>query len=69
MIFDKILVRFSKDLLYKSLFYVVNIIISGSTLVSDFYYISFFENKASDIIFDKTSNRIYKDARNNYIEL
>ena len=69
MIFDKTLVRFRKDLLYKSLFYIVNIIISGFILVSDFYYISFFENKVFNIIFDKTPSRIYKDIRNNYAEL
>ena len=44
-------------------------IISGSTLTDDLYYISFFENKAFDIIFDKTSSRIHKDIRNNYIKL
>ena len=69
MIFDRILVRFRKDLLYKSLFYIINMIISGFILVSDFYYISFFKNKISDIIFDKTPSRIYKDTRNNYIKL
>ena len=69
MIFDRTLVRFGKNLLYKSLFYIINIIISGSTLISDLYYISFFENKASDIIFGKIPSRIYKDIRNDYVEL
>ena len=69
MIFDRILVRFRKILLYKSLFYVVNIIISSSTLIGDFHYISFFGGKASDIIFNKIPSRIYKDIRSNYIEL
>ena len=69
MIFDRILIRFRRDLLYRSLSYIVNIIISGSTLVGDLYYISFFENKASDITFDKTPNRIYKNIRSNYTEL
>ena len=69
MIFDRILIRFRKDLLYRSLFYIVNMIISGFTLADDFYYINFFEGKASDIAFDRTPNRIYKDIRNNYIKL
>ena len=69
MIFDRTLVRFRKDLLYKSLFYIISIIISGSTLADDFHYISFFGGKAFDIIFDKTPSRIYKDIRNNYVEL
>ena len=67
MIFDKTLIRFRRDLLYRSLFYIINIIISGFTLISDFYYISFFESKVFDIIFDKIPNYIYKDVRNNYI--
>ena len=69
MIFDRILIRFRKDLLYKSLFYIINIIISGFILAGDFHYINFFENKVFDIIFDKIPSRIYKNIRNNYIEL
>ena len=41
---------------------------SGSTLVGDLYYISFFGNKVFDIIFDKTLSRIYKDIRIDYVE-
>ena len=44
-------------------------IISGSILVDDFHYISFFGSKVSDIVFDRTPSRIYKDIRNNYIKL
>ena len=62
MIFDRILVRFRKDLSYRSLFYVVNIIISGSTSTGDFHYISFFGGEASDMAFDKIPSRIYKNA-------
>ena len=69
MTFDKTLIRFRKDLLYKSLFYIVSILLSGFILIDDFYYISFFGNKAFDIIFDKSPSRIYKDIRSNYIEL
>ena len=42
---------------------------SGSILIGDLYYISFFGGKAFDIVFDKISNRIYKDIRSDYIEL
>ena len=69
MIFDRILIRFRRNLLYKSLFYIINVIISGSILINDFYYISFFGNKASDIAFNKILSRIYKNIRNNYIKL
>ena len=69
MIFDKTFIRFRKDLLYKSLFYIINMIISGLILADDFYYISFFGGKTSDMVFDKTPNRIYKDTRSDYIEL
>ena len=69
MIFDKILIRFRKDLLYKSLSYIINKIISGFILVNDFYYISFFGGKISDIIFDRIPSRIYKNIRGNYIKL
>ena len=68
MIFDRTLIRFRRDLLYKSLSYIINIIISGFILINDFYYISFFGNKTFDIVYGRILNRIYKDIRNNYIE-
>ena len=69
MIFDRTLVGFRKDLLYRSLSYIVNMIISGFTLINDFHYISFFGSKASDMAFNRTPNRIYKNTRNDYVEL
>ena len=69
MIFDRTPVRFRKNSLYKSLSYIVNITLSESILVGDLHCISFFGDEASDIVFDKTPNRIYKDARSDCAEL
>ena len=42
---------------------------SGFILVGDLYYISFFGGKTFDMAFDRIPNRIYKDIRNDYVEL
>ena len=57
MIFDRTLVRFRKDLLYKLQSYVVNMIISGSTLIGNLYCLNFFGGEGVDIAIDKTPIR------------
>ena len=69
MTFDKTPVRFRRDLPHRSLSYVVSMTMSGSTLAGDLHYISFFGGEASDMAFGKTPSRIYKDARNDCVEL
>ena len=68
MIFDRILIRFRRDLLYRSLFCVIKMIMSGFILISDLYYISFFGGGVFDMAFGRIPSRIYKDIRSNYIE-
>ena len=57
MIFDRILIRFRRDLLHKLQSYIVSIIISGSILASNLHYFSFFGGEDVDMAIDRTSIR------------
>ena len=67
MIFDRTPVRFRKDLLYKSQFYVVNITMSGSILINNLHYISFFEGWSLRYSYSKELRfvTVDKDIRSN----
>ena len=57
MIFDRTLVRFRRDLLYRLQSCVVSVIMSGFTLISNLHCLSFFGGRGIDMAVDRAPIR------------